>query len=334
MLRSYRFLVIAACGLAAIASLGTGAFLGALYAPHYGDQAAESAGRTAYPKQHYPSQIDRDRAGLPYFAERIASGPDPDEGSEREKRDLAAQEASALWAFWMLVVSALGVVATMIATGFLLWQIILTREAVEDTGNATNAMIRQNELTEQAQRPYLVVEAGKSPTEPNEHGQIMPASFRHRNFGGTAAQIILQAHKIEVIDQPNILPEPLAPEKGGRRVPSGEFVAPHDVTEFSPAGPIYNSHIEFHGGGFTVVPDPPIDLQNAFRPRNYTFFHGFVVYADFEGRSYIRGFCFTYEAGRFRLSHPSAAHNYDRRCNADGTPYDPDRQSRDQPGIT
>ena len=152
-------ILVALAGLATVAvALGTGAYFGALNAPHYGYQGGRAAYRSPQPEKSNPSQVDRDRAGLPYFAERIASAPDPQDADEREKRDLAAQEASALWAFWLLLVSVAGVVATVIGTGFLLWQIMLTREAVTDTGKATNAMERQNSLASAAQRAWLVIE--------------------------------------------------------------------------------------------------------------------------------------------------------------------------------
>lgn len=322
MSNGHRLLAGFAGGLALLIALATGAYFGALYAPHYGYQSAHSTYSGPASKQGNVSQIDRDRAGLPYFAERIASGTDPENRREREQRDLAAQESMSVWAFWMLAVSAAGVLTTMIGTGFLLWQIVLTRKAVKDTGDATRAMNRQNELMEAAQRPYIVVEPGPSPTEVDERGHIMPASYRYRNFGGTAAQIILQAHNVVVIEEPNVLPVPLKPGKRGRHVPSGEFVSPNDVTDFQSAGPIYNSHIRTVGSNVTVVPGPSPDWAKAFQPGRYTFFHGFVVYADFEGRCYIRGFCFQYEAGKFRLNHAQTTHNYDRRCNPDGTAYD------------
>lgn len=154
----YRLIIAAALGLAALVILGTGAYFGALYGTHYSQEAATAANRDASAKQGNPSQIDRDRAGLPETAERIASGPDPQSTDEREKRDLAAQESTSVWTFWMLVVSALGVVTTMLGTGFLLWQIQLTREAVQDTGRATNAMLEANEIAGVSARAWLSVE--------------------------------------------------------------------------------------------------------------------------------------------------------------------------------
>jgi hypothetical protein len=148
MPRGYQIALIAA-GLAAIATaLGAGSFFGALYAPHYGYYTEHPPYHRASPKEHSRSQMDRDRAGLPYFAERLASAPDPEDGTEREKRDLAAQESMAVWAFWALVVSAFSVFITMAGTIMLYLQIVLTRAAIKDTSKATEAMLEANEIAE------------------------------------------------------------------------------------------------------------------------------------------------------------------------------------------
>ncbi|WP_298021775.1 hypothetical protein [uncultured Parasphingopyxis sp.] len=124
--------------------MGLGAFTGALYAPDYSNQSAIGGNRNGNDSNRQPSQIDRDRAGLPEFAERVTSGPDPENGKEREARDLAAQESMSVWAFWLLLVSAVGALTTIIGTCLLLWQVMLTRKAVEDTSGATAAMERSN----------------------------------------------------------------------------------------------------------------------------------------------------------------------------------------------
>lgn len=72
-------------------------------------------------------------------------------------RDLIAQESMADASIFMAW-AAIGTLAiTAIGTFFLAWQVKLTRKAVEDTGEATKAMVRQNELTEVAQRPWLAI---------------------------------------------------------------------------------------------------------------------------------------------------------------------------------
>ncbi len=87
MLSGYRLLIAAVCGIAIFIALGTGAFFGALYAPHYGQQSAYTANRSISSGRYTSNQLDRNRMGLPYFAERIASGPDPKNADEREKRE-------------------------------------------------------------------------------------------------------------------------------------------------------------------------------------------------------------------------------------------------------
>lgn len=126
--RGYRLAALGAITLLALVSLGAGAYFGALNAPHYGYQSTHPAYRGANPEQSHISQIDRDRAGLPYFAERVASGHDPTDGSERENRDLAAQESMSVWAFWLLIASIVGTTATIIGTGLLVWTLQETRQ--------------------------------------------------------------------------------------------------------------------------------------------------------------------------------------------------------------
>lgn len=163
MIGRNRGIFIALSGIAIfVLALGVGAYFGALNLNQYGFQSAPTANGRQNAKMEQPSQLDRDRAGLPYFAERIASGSDPADGTEREMRELASQEAMAVWAFWMLVASVFGVATTLAGTVLIWRQIVLTRRAVEDTSIATKAMVRQNDLAEEAlqrqMRAYVGVE--------------------------------------------------------------------------------------------------------------------------------------------------------------------------------
>ena len=185
---SVRFAIVGALAALTLTALGAGAFFGASHTPNYGYQTEETANRRTKSEEDNPTQIDRDRAGLPYLAERVASGPDPSDGQEREKRDLAAQESMSVWAFWLLMVSALGTITTMIGTGFLLWQIMLTREAVQDTGDATKAMNRQNELAAAAQRAWLVPEPAITSAVIEDDGIDLEWECLLRNRGSTVAR--------------------------------------------------------------------------------------------------------------------------------------------------
>lgn len=61
---------------------------------------ADNGGRNQ--ARHYPQQADTDRAGVPRLIEKIISNPEPRGANEHDKRDLAAQEATAAWAFWIV----------------------------------------------------------------------------------------------------------------------------------------------------------------------------------------------------------------------------------------
>lgn len=192
----YRLLVAAAIGVAAFVTLSTGAYFGALHATHSSNEAAKRADSIVQVDRGDPKQIDRDRAGLPYAVERITSGPDPKGATERENRDLAAQESTSVWTFWMLVASSVGVVATTIGTGFLLWQIQLTRKAVVDTGKATEAMVRQNELTERAQRAWVAIDATPTKIEIKEHSIEFHYEITLNNIGATVAEHVSLDHQV------------------------------------------------------------------------------------------------------------------------------------------
>lgn len=102
-----------------------------------------------------PQQYVTERAGIASTFERAISNPEPRTGQDHEKRDLAAQEASAVFAFWMVLISAFGAVVTTLATVLLYQQIRLTREAVEDTGKATKAMQDANAIARAQANPIM-----------------------------------------------------------------------------------------------------------------------------------------------------------------------------------
>ncbi len=77
-----------------------------------------------------------DRGWLPCIVERETANPYTSSKNEIEQRDLIAQEAMALWAFWVAAFASLTAVITGAGT-ILIWrQVSLTRKAVEETENA------------------------------------------------------------------------------------------------------------------------------------------------------------------------------------------------------
>lgn len=79
-----------------------------------------------------------------------ASQPQTEQPDPYKFRNLKAQEAMAYWSMWMFVAALLTFIVTSIGT-ILIWrQVRLTRQAVEDTGEATDAMREANAIAKEA----------------------------------------------------------------------------------------------------------------------------------------------------------------------------------------
>lgn len=165
--RSSRVAIVGLLGALTFTALGTGAYYGALYAPNERNQATISADNAANGEYQTSQQIDRDRAGLPDFAERMIGGTDPRDTQEREQRDLAAQESMAVWAFWLLAISVITTVATIIGTIALIWTLHETRlTARRELRAYVSAQVKGMELhadTGQAEIHIEVSNGGQTP---------------------------------------------------------------------------------------------------------------------------------------------------------------------------
>lgn len=134
---------------------------------------------------------------IPLLIENEAStnksieGQQQTEGQEADPygaRDIIAQEAMADASVAMAVAAFLTLLVTLVGT-ILIWrQVILTRKAVKDTSKATNAMVRQNELTEAAQRPWLSIEANVAEIEITNESVKLRFEARVSNIGKTVAE--------------------------------------------------------------------------------------------------------------------------------------------------
>jgi hypothetical protein len=118
--------------------------------------------------QLYPSP----RSGIPAVIEGAISNPQPTTGQDHNKRELAAQEASTAFAWWMVVISGLGFCVTTIGTFLLYQQIRLTRKALADTKAATGVVIRQMELTERDSSPFVSVNEARFKQTGPDCGEI------------------------------------------------------------------------------------------------------------------------------------------------------------------
>lgn len=186
--RSYRLAVLGAAVALTFIALGLGAYFGSLYGPTHKQYNAVDANQTGNEAYQGVTNSLPDIALIPEPVERAIANPPPSSGEDHEQRDLAAQESMAAWAFWMAFFSGITTVITSAGT-FLIWrQVKLTREAVEDTGKATMAMERQNDLTEIAQRPWLKIEATVSHVERTVSSFTVRCDITVTNVGKTVAQ--------------------------------------------------------------------------------------------------------------------------------------------------
>jgi hypothetical protein len=185
-----------------VVSVGFGSFVTALYQSEERQERAISAYAYGDDGKSRPQQYLTERSGIPAPIESAISNPQPSTGQDHEKRDLAAQEASATFAWWMVLISGFGFIITTFATILLYQQIRLTREAVDDTGKATEAMQRQNDLAEAAQRPWLRADLKPLSITPDDTGDIVIwFELTIRNEGQSLAKNIVASRSC--IQQPH-----------------------------------------------------------------------------------------------------------------------------------
>ncbi len=134
--------------------------------------------------------------------------PCEDPKSESES-DLCAQwksanaaEDSAFWTKWGFWVAVIG-------SSLLLWQIALTREAVKDTGDATKAMVRANEIAEAAQRAWIIVEPKIANAAYEKKGLNIRWECDFRNIGKTVAADVKLSAALKIYHPSNTRAETL-----------------------------------------------------------------------------------------------------------------------------
>jgi hypothetical protein len=194
MSESNRGLGIAALVAALFISFGLGAYVTGL--PKHQDRY-----------QSYNSgenNEDRSAASInsKFSSSVVQRTPCNDPKSETES-DLCAQwraakaaEKSANWTVW-------GVIASGIGISLLLWQIILTREAVEDTGRATEAMGEANAISATSSAAFLAKERGRlrfSQQAITTMGGAAYLPFKIENIGSTECSL-LEMH-YHIVDAP------------------------------------------------------------------------------------------------------------------------------------
>lgn len=234
------------------------------------------------------------------------------------RADLEAQQSMAE-ASDLMALAAIGtLIVTTIGTSFLAWQVYLTRKAVESTDDATKAMVRQNELTEAAQRPFLVVQPVRHTDKKTEKGA--PVSFRYVNHGRMPAKVIRHHFEVTKIGKRRPLASRFDPKKKGFNLPDGYVV---------PAGEASNTIVFADNVASVEAPSLSLDFTKPgpdgfgehYIWEDY-YFLGFVIYGDLGDSYWCRRFCFTSTSDDIALIETSDTLNTEFRCTRDGTPCD------------
>ena len=193
-------------------------------------------------------------------------------------REIAAQESMANASIVMAAAATLSLLITFFGT-LLIWrQVTLTRQAVEDTANATEAMRRQNDLAEAAQRPWLELDVSfdfLSIGAADHH--IMSIKVHARNLGKLPAQNTNIHHVLEpkksaaLKDFRKISAEPLEE----RRYQSQMIVLPGSVSSdqellfFSKSDPIHVREHEYYASFLIIL---TYDLPSGKEARTAAWF--------------------------------------------------------------
>lgn len=175
--------------------------------------------------------------------------------NQRNEADLNAQRDMADWAFWLLIVSSLSLGVTAVGTAFLAWQVQLTREAVTDTGEATEAMKRQNTISEQSLRPWIVLSLEYDFAIVGENEITFYCDLKVKNIGKSPAYHVA-AHEAEVplVERNEKIDlEIISDNLAGEPAPLSEVIVFPNETEKIQIS--FTSHAESYGFGEAVSPD-------------------------------------------------------------------------------
>lgn len=186
---SKRFEAVTASGFGALAILGALLliyFVGALN----GEQAER---RDNYPHTHSESakqKAERACVGANATAvfECVVSYVEASENTVYAEQDLTAQQRAAWGSLIAACAGLLSVAVSLLGLYWIKGTLDATRDAVGQTTIATNAMVRQNDLAEAAQRPWVSIDCEVSELERKGGVLIVKYALCFTNQGKMAAR--------------------------------------------------------------------------------------------------------------------------------------------------
>lgn len=270
-------------GIAAlITAAGFGAFYGSIHAPdkrHY-QSIGPNSGQT------YPANSPRNglanKSGIDSLAESFVAEPKPRTPDERQDRDLAAQEAVAVFSYWMF------------------WAMVLQTALA---GGALIALLKdlsQNRESAEAQlRAYIAIQSAKLTLTDGEARCV----FTPVNMGQTPASEVVCNYRTYPGKEPRPLPEKFTEGQDSRIVRVGSMGqnVPHPHAFTKPcANPQMVKALRDLKNPLSIFVDGIITYTDAFGQRHETEF-GFAYQGDFGDVGISEGNMIACE-GRNRIS--------------------------------
>ncbi|MXO58129.1 hypothetical protein GRI89_01025 [Altererythrobacter salegens] len=194
----------------------------------YGERNSQSAAAYQQEAERDQRAICPGRSGT-LLAECFVEQSRAARDAYRAQQDLNAQRDMSLWAFAMFVISAITAGLTLWALWYVRGTLIATREALVDTGDATKAMLRQNEITEQSQRPWIGIDVKPRLLKLVDKAIRVELDVYCKNFGQLPATDFQLYFKLTWSDgtQPNIH-HGIWDEFRPRENPTRSLVLPYD----------------------------------------------------------------------------------------------------------
>lgn len=218
----------------------------------------------------------------PAESQAAQSGPSP-------WYDLWAQGLMALWAFFQLLLTGIGIY-------YIRETLKATKAAVVEAADGTKAALRSAAVAEKAligvERPFLVIEPGRAAPSAQYYSFV--------NYGRTPCVIVKSDVRFLPIT-PLDAPEPLTANMWQAALTPGWNVVGANGGA---------SSAEFVRLGKPIVPD----AERA----EMKMLHGYVVYRSLTGDTFVSGFGLCRKAGEPWKALSEAAFNYDERLETGG----------------
>lgn len=179
------------------------------YSYHMGELSGRKDAQAEGYAAAYPNDTSKQiadcwtKADTATAQECVAGAIQASHEAQRSEADLSAQRQMSDWAFWALIVGILMAFITTIGTYLIFRQVELTRKAVEDTGNATDAMLDANEIARAAQRPWVAIDCHLVKFERKSHFMTAELIVEFKNIGKNIAYDCYHCAHVNIVNPYN-----------------------------------------------------------------------------------------------------------------------------------